>query len=142
MKARAIHHVAPRKVAIGHASLRPLAADEVLIRTLYSAISPGTESLVFEGRLPAGLPLDARIAGLDAGVFGPLGGHRDYRNANSKGTRGVMVVYTLDEGVIYWIKAPLSWRSSDRYFAVVDPEGNILRMDREAALKWAREHWV
>lgn len=72
MKARAIHHVAPRKVAIGHASLRPLADDEVLIRTLYSAISPGTESLVFEGRLPAGLPLDARIAGLDADASYPF----------------------------------------------------------------------
>ncbi len=72
MKARAIHHVAPRKVAVGHASLHALAANEVLIRTLYSAISPGTESLVFEGRLPNDLPLDERIAGLRAGASYPF----------------------------------------------------------------------
>jgi len=72
MKARAIHHVAPRKVAVGHASLPALRAGEVLIRTLYSAISAGTESLVFEGRIPEGLPLDARIAGLRAGASYPF----------------------------------------------------------------------
>lgn len=72
MKARAIHHVAPRKVAVGHASLPALGADEVLIRTLYSAISPGTESLVFEGRMPKGLPLDARIESLRHGASYPF----------------------------------------------------------------------
>lgn len=72
MKARAIQHVAARKVAVGHASLPALGGDEVLIRTLYSAISPGTESLVFEGRLPRGLPLDARIASLRSGASYPF----------------------------------------------------------------------
>lgn len=64
MKARAIHHVATRKVAVGHASLPALGPQDVLIRTLYSAISPGTESLVFRGRFPPGMPLDTGIAGL------------------------------------------------------------------------------
>lgn len=64
MKARAIHHVAARKVAVAHASLSALGPEDVLIRTLYSAISPGTESLVFRGRFPPGMPLDAAIAGL------------------------------------------------------------------------------
>jgi len=72
MKARAIHHVAQRKVAVGHASLPSLGADAVLIRTLYSAISPGTESLVFEGRIPAGMPLDARISSLQHGAAYPF----------------------------------------------------------------------
>ncbi len=72
MKARAIHHVAKRKVAVGHASLPALGAGEVLVRTLYSAISPGTESLVFEGRVPPGMPLDARIASLSAGASYPF----------------------------------------------------------------------
>lgn len=64
MKALAIHHVAPRRVAIGNASLRALQPDDLLVRTLCSAISSGTESLVYEGRFPAGLPRDSRIAGL------------------------------------------------------------------------------
>ena len=53
-----------------------------------------------------------------------------------------MVVYTLEEGVIYWIKEPTSWRSSARYFAVVNADGAILRMNKEAALQWASDHWV
>ena len=32
--------------------LRPLAANEVLVKTLYSGISRGTESLVFNGKIP------------------------------------------------------------------------------------------
>lgn len=72
MKARAIHHVAPGKVAVGHASLRALEADEVLIRALYSAISAGTESLVFEGRFPRQLALDGRIGSLRCGASYPF----------------------------------------------------------------------
>lgn len=72
MKARAIHHVAPGKVAVGHASLRPLQANEVLVRTLYSAISAGTESLVFEGRFPQELALDERIGSLRRGASYPF----------------------------------------------------------------------
>lgn len=68
MKARAIQHVAVRKVAVGHASLRALGPEDVLVRTLYSAISPGTESLVFRGLFPPGMSLDAGIDAL-RGVF-------------------------------------------------------------------------
>ena len=52
VKATALWTVAP-----GHAELReevlpPLAADQALVRTRASALSRGTESLVFEGRVP------------------------------------------------------------------------------------------
>lgn len=72
MKARAIHHVAPRKVAIGHASLPALGPDQLLLRTLCSAISSGTESLIHEGRFPAGMARDSRIAGLQGGFEYPF----------------------------------------------------------------------
>lgn len=48
-----------------------------------------------------------------------LTGTRDYSRANSKGSRGIMVSYLLEQGPIYEIRAPLTWSSSDRYFARV-----------------------
>lgn len=48
-----------------------------------------------------------------------LTGSRDYSRANSKGSRGIMVSYILEQGPIYEIRAPLTWSSSDRYFARV-----------------------
>src|SRR5579862_9416483 len=51
--ARAFWVVAPGRGAIRAEPLLPLSADEVLVRALYSGISRGTESLVFNGRVPA-----------------------------------------------------------------------------------------
>jgi len=64
----AIHHVAPEKVSIAAARLPPLAPDHVLIRTRYSAISAGTESLIYRGQFPAGSRQDSTIASLQ-GTF-------------------------------------------------------------------------
>jgi len=44
------------------------AADQVLVRTRFSAISPGTEMLVYRGQWPEGVPLDSTIEAL-AGAF-------------------------------------------------------------------------
>jgi threonine dehydrogenase-like Zn-dependent dehydrogenase len=44
---------APGHGAIVRAELSPRQQDEVLVRTLYSAISRGTESLVFRGEVPS-----------------------------------------------------------------------------------------
>lgn len=57
-----------------------------------------------------------------------LNGIRDYSNANSKKTRGVMVNYTLESGYIYEINSPESWNRTDRYFAKV-VNGEIVRLD-------------
>lgn len=92
--------------------------------------------------LPGPRVLAYRVTGEDAGTVAPIHGHRDYSGANSKGTRGVMVVYTLEEGVIYWIKEPTSWRSASRYFAIVDSSGAVLKMTKEEALSWASVHWA
>jgi threonine dehydrogenase-like Zn-dependent dehydrogenase len=50
--ARALWYVAPGEAALREARLPPPGAGEVLVRTLYSALSRGTERLVFAGRLP------------------------------------------------------------------------------------------
>lgn len=51
--ARALWYVARGQAELRHADLPPLRAGEARIRTLWSAISRGTERLVFEGRVSA-----------------------------------------------------------------------------------------
>lgn len=67
-RARSIHHIAPGKVSIAEITLPPLGPDQVLVRTRYSALSAGTESLIYEGRFPPGFAQDGRIASLQ-GAF-------------------------------------------------------------------------
>jgi 2-desacetyl-2-hydroxyethyl bacteriochlorophyllide A dehydrogenase len=52
-RASAFWTIAPGRGEIRSAALRAPAAGEVLVRTLCSGISRGTESLVFSGRVPA-----------------------------------------------------------------------------------------
>lgn len=52
---------------------RPVPADnEVRVRTRYSAVSPGTERLVYEGNVPRGLAADASIDALEGDFSYPL----------------------------------------------------------------------
>lgn len=51
-RARALCFMGPGKVEIREAPLAGPAADEVLVQTLWSGISRGTERLVLEGRVP------------------------------------------------------------------------------------------
>lgn len=48
------------------------AADEVLVRTVLSAISAGTEMLFYRGQVPPELSVDATIAALTQPVYYPL----------------------------------------------------------------------
>jgi hypothetical protein len=52
--ARAFWTVAPGRGEIREEALPAPSADEIVVRALYSAISRGTEALVFDGRVPAG----------------------------------------------------------------------------------------
>lgn len=52
MKAHSFWVTAPGVGEIRSESIPTPAADEVLVRTLYSGVSRGTETLVFEGRVP------------------------------------------------------------------------------------------
>ncbi len=64
MRANAVFHVGRRRVEVRELDLRAPAAGEVLVRSRCSAISPGTEALVFAGDFPADAALDSRIASL------------------------------------------------------------------------------
>jgi len=54
-----------------------------------------------------------------------LRGKIDYREANSKASRGVHVNYILEAGKIYEVSKPQSWRSTVRFFATVSESGEI-----------------
>jgi threonine dehydrogenase-like Zn-dependent dehydrogenase len=66
--ARALFHTAPRCVEIRELPTPRPAAGEVLVRTLSSGISGGTERLVYRGDIPADLALDDTIDAL-GGTF-------------------------------------------------------------------------
>ncbi|HEX3962817.1 MAG TPA: hypothetical protein VHZ03_40320 [Trebonia sp.] len=66
--ARMLFHTAPRCVEIRELPTPRPAAGEVLVRTLRSGISGGTERLVYRGEIPADLALDDTIDAL-GGTF-------------------------------------------------------------------------
>ncbi len=68
MPVRALYHTAPRCVEIKELPTPRPAAGEVLVRTLCSGISGGTEVLVYRGEVPADLVLDDTIEAL-GGTF-------------------------------------------------------------------------
>jgi threonine dehydrogenase-like Zn-dependent dehydrogenase len=66
--ARALFHTAPRRVEIRELPTPRPGTGEVLVRTLSSGISGGTERLVYRGEIPADLALDDTIDAL-GGTF-------------------------------------------------------------------------
>jgi 2-desacetyl-2-hydroxyethyl bacteriochlorophyllide A dehydrogenase len=64
MKRRALHFTAPYEVCVGEESLPVPEAGQVLVKTLVSAISSGTELLMYRGQAPEDIPLDETIAAL------------------------------------------------------------------------------
>lgn len=57
-EARAVWFAAPRRAELRRERLVPPGPEEVTVRSVVSAISPGTEMLVYRGEAPPGLPLD------------------------------------------------------------------------------------
>jgi len=68
MPIQSLYFTAPGQVEIREETLPPPAAGEVRVETLLTAISPGTEMLVYRGQFPRNLSLDASIHSL-AGAF-------------------------------------------------------------------------
>jgi 2-desacetyl-2-hydroxyethyl bacteriochlorophyllide A dehydrogenase len=64
MAARALRFGGDRTVEVRDAPVPDPAPDEVRVRTSVSAVSPGTELLVYRGDLPDGVDLDERIPAL------------------------------------------------------------------------------
>lgn len=70
MKATTLFFTAPGQVEVRAADLPALAPDQVLVKTLCSALSAGSEGLIYRGQFAQGLP-DAHDA-LSSGLCYPL----------------------------------------------------------------------
>jgi 2-desacetyl-2-hydroxyethyl bacteriochlorophyllide A dehydrogenase len=72
MKRRTIYFTAPRQLELREESLPALGADEALVETVCSAISAGTEMLIYQGRFPRDLETDSVISSLRGPCEYPL----------------------------------------------------------------------
>lgn len=68
MAAHVLQFTAPKTVELDDTTVGPPDREELLVETDYSAISPGTELLVYRDELPDDLPVDEALATLD-GTF-------------------------------------------------------------------------
>jgi 2-desacetyl-2-hydroxyethyl bacteriochlorophyllide A dehydrogenase len=68
----ALHFVGPRDVAVVAEPVAAPGSGELLVQTVVSAISPGTELLVYRGEAPSGMALDASIDGMRSAARFPL----------------------------------------------------------------------
>ena len=66
MNSRQLYFAEPHRIEIREQQLVALQPDQVLVKNLYSAISAGTEMLVYRGQLPDGMALDASLPALGA----------------------------------------------------------------------------
>jgi 2-desacetyl-2-hydroxyethyl bacteriochlorophyllide A dehydrogenase len=55
MECKKVYFTAPRQVEVRRSSLPPLSQGQVLVETICSAISPGTEMLLYRGQFPKDL---------------------------------------------------------------------------------------
>lgn len=134
-----------RVEAIGHDTDQALRELESLV----NCVAPGLGTATFGGGPVATHETPrywvAEILGLDP-VYQYqrkfLRGKKDYKFANSVGSRGVYAYYLLESGKLYEVKAPVSWKRSERYFCVVNNDGDIVRVGQEFIEQWENDHWV
>jgi 2-desacetyl-2-hydroxyethyl bacteriochlorophyllide A dehydrogenase len=69
---KTLYFTAPRQVEIREEHLPALGADEVLVETVCSAISAGTELLVYQGSFPRDIETDSVISSLRGSLEYPL----------------------------------------------------------------------
>lgn len=72
MNRLSLYFTSPRQVIALEEALPEPPADQVLVQTLASAISPGTEALIYRGLFPEELPVDENIAALPGRFEYPL----------------------------------------------------------------------
>lgn len=72
MKRKILYFTAPRQVELREETLPALGADDVLVEARCSAISAGTEMLIYHGRFPSDLEADVVISSLRGGFKYPL----------------------------------------------------------------------
>ena len=72
VKRKILYFTAPHQVELREESLPAPGADEVLVETTCTAISAGTEMLIYRGRFPRDLEADSTISALRGGFKYPL----------------------------------------------------------------------
>ena len=72
MKRQSLFFTNPYKIEIQEKTLAPLEPGEMLVQTQYSAISPGTELLIYRGHAPTELAADENISALGGSLTFPL----------------------------------------------------------------------
>ncbi|MBK8988526.1 MAG: zinc-binding alcohol dehydrogenase [Chloroflexi bacterium] len=72
MKRQSLLFTAPYVVEVREETISAPAAHQLLVASEVSAISPGTEMLVYRGQMPADVPLDATISALSGAFAYPL----------------------------------------------------------------------
>ena len=72
VKRQSLWFTEPFQLEVREESLPILQPDEMLVETAVSAISPGTEMLLYRGQMPSDMALDDTIAALEGGVAFPL----------------------------------------------------------------------
>jgi len=72
MKAQTLTFTAPYRLELIEHELPPISAEEVLVQTIVSAISPGTEMLVYRGQFPQNIPIDDCFPGMNSAFCYPL----------------------------------------------------------------------
>jgi 2-desacetyl-2-hydroxyethyl bacteriochlorophyllide A dehydrogenase len=72
MERQALYFTAPRQVELHTEPLPSPEFGQVLVQTIISAISPGTELLIYRGLAPADLAMDETITALAGGFAFPL----------------------------------------------------------------------
>ncbi len=72
MKASAIFHTGPEQSECREIRLADLSDGDVLIETICSAISPGTESMIYRGHMPPGMKGDSIIPSLRTSLVYPF----------------------------------------------------------------------
>lgn len=98
MKRRALFFVGPNRVELREEPLDPPGTDQLLIQCLFSAISPGTETLLFRGQFPPDLAVDETIRSLEGELkypfkygYASVGRVIDAGAALGKGWEGTLV---------------------------------------------------
>ena len=72
VKRKTLYFTAPRQVELREEEIQAPKAEEILVETTCSAISAGTEMLVYQGRFPRDLEADTTISSLRGGFKYPL----------------------------------------------------------------------
>ena len=109
------------------------------ISNFVDQISPGLAKK-FIGDVPKGIkPWVAEITGKDD-KFGLkrsfLKPNFDYKNANSKGSRGVQLWFVLESDRLYQVYERTSWKGSRKYFCAVNVDGSIYELNDKEVEEW------